>query len=456
MKKALPFLFVLLGLALVAPFIVGGVAKTRFEGGLVGFNTAAASTLQARLVGYERGWFDSNAQLELTLTDAYIAQLQGLQNAGMDAEVLRRPLTLQLAVHHGPLLMQGGPQLGWAAYEAQPDAESPSNRLLALALDAGDGWLTLNAVAGLDGTVDFSLEVVALDTGDGGMFTFQSEPAHLRGRVQGNRFAASFEAPAMTFGTEEVEFGIDGITGEFDYTLVAPSVGIGTTRMGFDRASGMAEGREVFSLDAVTFASDVKLAADGETMLITADYGVAAMQLPNSPAVSEVSLHLAMNGFDLPAVQAFSQRMQSLQQLEDQSQALALLTPELEQLFRNHPSLDLAPIKFLVEGEPFAATIHLSTNPDAAVEPNYADPAFWRTYFMVSADVSAAKPLATNLAAMQLGRMTGGQVGTDQVAGMLAGMVAQGMLVDAGDAYTVAITYEGGVLSVNGNPMMTP
>ena len=52
-------------------------------------------------------------------------------------------------------------------------------------------------------------------------------------------------------------------------------------------------------------------------------------------------------------------------------------------------------------------------------EMDLADPTFWQAIFVVDAEASVTKSLAFN-----------------QVAGMLAGMVAQGVLIDSGDAYT--------------------
>lgn len=462
MKKIAPLLLALLGVVLVVPFVVGGKVKTGFESGLLDFNTAAASTLQARLVDYRRGWFGSQARLELSLTDAYVAKIRSsLQDPGEAMDVLQRPLVLLMTVQHGPLVRNDGMQFGWAGVVARPDPEVAGNGFFADALDTGNDWLTVAATVGLDGGVDYTIEVVSIDTVGGEGIAFKSSPLVLSGNAQGSRITTTLTMDLIEFHQGLVKMQVEGIHFDVDYTLLGNSIGTGTsdgTIATFSMFGDIAgEPTNLLQVNQTHVASVVALDSAGEFMTVSVDYGIESIQPANGPKITAVAVGMALAKLDLAALQTLGERMQAVQGEASPDGILAKLGPALARLLRSNPTAVVDPIRFLVEGEPFEASVQARSNwPERAIgEADFANPVFWQEVFAIDAQLSAAKPLATNLAASYLGKMVGGQVGTDQVAGMLGGMVMQGMLVDAGESYTVQVSYEGGVTTVNGNVMPT-
>jgi len=181
--------------------------------------------------------------------------------------------------------------------------------------------------------------------------------------------------------------------------------------------------------------------------------------------LTDARFDVSMSGLDLAAMESYNRVTQTLMFEPEET---ALLLPELQdslyQLLAAEPEMALGPLNFIWNGDAFEAVVRIRTDSEM-LPPQVAfslmDPSLLTRIFAVEAEMDVAQALAERLAIeaskVQL-RMNGQEIPAEEIdamaeaqgPGMLLLLVAQGMLDVSGIGYRAELSFERGILDVNG------
>jgi uncharacterized protein YdgA (DUF945 family) len=453
---------VLLALVLLAlPRVVGSMTEARVRERVAAID--ASDSASATLTSFERGWFRSNAKIELRFVPDNVPQLGG--SAG---NPFTGTGTVPIAVDfaHGPIAVLDGVHLGWSKMIARADTEVPGVTELEHTLGVPylfefRGRTSYAGAMGFDADAPpFELPV------DETLFTFSG--ATLAGSFAGRQLEGNAQVGSIEFTSPTGTFALRNVHASADNELRSRYVMPGEASLTIERVliSDARGTTPVFEAANLRMLSDVALDSTGVLLEMRMNYDLDSMRIEESE-VTAATIGMAMRNVDVAALEAYGAAARDAASAgADPATIMASLGPQLERALQAEPRLTLEPIRFRLDDEPFEGRIELSTNA-ARLPPagtlDLGNPLLVLGLMNTDAEMRASKALAQKLATLaarlQLG--SDGGVPPEQLdymaeaqSGLLLTMlVGQGVLVDDGDGYRSSLRFTNGALTLNGNPL---
>lgn len=435
------------------PPVFGYIAAAQIEDGVAELEVLG---LDAELLDVDRGWFGSRARLAL---DAQSALPEALAEQAAELELFRERPVVIVDLAHGPIAVLDGVSFGTSRFVARFDPASAGVGAAEERLGV-PYLLEFRGRVNFLGTMTYDADVPGFETTLGPSDRFSFAGLDVDGTYARGRLVAAAASESLAVVTANGTFSIDAIAVDVDRDLAmrtgggAISVGRGTLVDAFGTqtlfaASGLrVEGSEVAGTLADLRNLRVGLSADAFDV---ADWNVTAAELA-----------LDLRNIDSAAITQYK----ALASAGNASPSDPTLL--LGRLFAAGPELELDPLRFRVDDEPFTATVLVSANPGAAPPMTGLDPLsalMWLNAIDAQAVLEVAKPLATRIGALVVAQQQ--PIFDDSVpeaqrrdfaeaqAGlMLATLMGQGLIVENGDNYRIELGVRDGSLTVNGQPLL--
>jgi len=463
MKKVAIFAVAVALLLLALPPVLGMLTESQVRARITALDTSGV--LKASLRTYERGWFRSHARMSLALTPQTIAKLDELGAAiglpPLSADLDRRvPIALEIA--HGPLAVLDGVYFGWSKIIARLDTRA--RNVASLEQSLGVPYLfEFRGRTGFAGGVSFDASLPAVDVEAAGVhITFSG--AGIDGALVGQRLVSESRLGGFTLTSPPGAFTIRNVRAATDLELGSSNAAPGDAKLSIEQFSivDAARGdRPVLDAANVKIASKVGFDPHATLLDLHATYDADSVLLYDT-RVTEASLGVALDKIDVAAVDAYVKLAQSDGGGSDPA---ADVGRALTRALAAGPSFVLDPLRFRVDGEPFTARVEVAANPAALPATGSVGLDNWLVLLpalrvMATVDVSKklARDLATLAAEMRFvdDAMPPEQrrLLADMQAGlMLATLLGQNMLVDAGDTYRAELRMDGSGVTLNGGPL---
>jgi uncharacterized protein YdgA (DUF945 family) len=471
MKKSGAIVVVIVVLAVFGlPPVLGMLTENDVEARVAAiadnpFVTASVSSV-------DRGWFSSRAEIELALSPTYVARLEALSATSGEpipaAQRLARGATIVVDFTHGPIATGDGVYFGLSKMTARldPETEGYTAWLEQLGIPYLFEFRGRTSYAGRL-TFDADVQPIDVDTADGGV---RFSGAVLNGVLSGGTLRYDMGVQSLEIASEASTLALQAVHASGDHDLRRRYLMLGRVDATIDSftasdtavsAAPTAEARNV------RFTSNLTLDDTGTLVNGEVTYGADSFIAPPEVMLADASLRVVLRNLDADALEAYAEAAQqnAAASLDDPRQLLAALAPSVERLLAAEPSVAIDPLRFELNGEPFEARLALAARNDAlppAGALDLRDPTLWLAVVDATANASLSKQLglaiATQAAATQIAA-TGAppdqveSMAEAQAGLMLVTLVAQGMLVDDGQRYSVEIAFTDGALTVNGSPL---
>jgi uncharacterized protein YdgA (DUF945 family) len=428
--------------------------------------------LATRVADYRRGWFSSEAEIEIALDERYIELMTAGGQADVDidgefGELLSgQAINVDLAVGHGPIVFSDGLCFCMSTVHARLD---DSDATVALITDE----LGMPYLAELSGDVSYA-----------GTFTFTSnvppiEYLHEDGQVSfsGLNVDGTLTGPELLVDAQAQRLFIDaaGSTASLEnFALHGDSIRINHIVWAGDFAATI---EQVSIVDAMTGTGSINVAGlrmegnvdlddTGELLEATVTYAADAISAPlEELALSDMQLTIRFTDLSVDAVTDYYDIMLDADLANSNSAAFALPSV-MARLLANNPSISFDPIRFTLNDQSLAAAVSLRTVNGGQGGLDLSNPMLLLGMFEATANLTAAKPLLENLATQaamaQLSGLDPSQLPPDQDVEsmaeaqtqlMIATFLGQGYIIDDGENYATEIEYANGEVRVNGMPL---
>lgn len=469
MKKTGLVVIVVVALCLLGlPPVLGRMGESQIETRIARLNTN--DVLAVEVLSFENGWFTSQATVEVGMSPVYAAQLTaaGMPRDTVASLLAREPMTVQVDITHGPVALADGVHVGLYHLEASAAADAPGNRALQQRLGLA-GLPELRGTLGYLGRFDFDADMPAVDFADE-TSTFSMTPWQIEGTIAGERIVTRATLDTLYYAMSPIAMTLTDIRSEGDNQFLSANIALGTVDITIADAiltNELDPAAPMLDASDVTFRSQVDLHTNGTLLDGSMEYSVASARTADDMQITDGRLKLAVGNLDADALQEYIELANRYvaSPPEEPEAMLEDIRPLLERLLAAEPRLAIEPLHFLVDGEPFTATVELETAPDAmpaAGTLSLDDPTLWQSLIVLDAEAQVAKPLAETLAVSIMSMQLGGagmppdqaeQMARAQAGFMLVTLVGQGMLLDEGDNYVARLTYENGSVTLNGAPL---
>jgi len=478
MKKSLLVIVAIAVLAAVAaPWVSGQITARRLAADVERAN--AEGEINVAIVDYARGWRESTARVEFSLPDAAFDDVDMPENLPIDflaaREALREPVTLNVAMRHGPVLLGGGGaglNLAESTIHIDPDTPGYAELLEELGIEQ---LFELRTVTRFGGRTEFAAEMPPIDfVRDDIGIVFSGAEANGFYEFGARRFAADgtaaslvVDSPMASLTLEQLRFASDS-THYNDLLRLGHADGSVARLSVTDQSAGVPT---TLTLVDFTASFDVELEDDGEHARLGSAYRFASLSDGAQLNLSDLDLTATARGIDIDALTTY---IAASQQAALQPESAAPLTLEVEDalfaLLAASPTIEVAPMSVNWNDEAVNATLRFGVD-GANLPPRTA---FTLMSLMLGDAVSIdatvemsaiiARWLAARAMAFQLRRSAAadGMTFTEdevealanmQAATALAQLVAQGMLLSTGTGYSTQASYAGGSLTINGNTL---
>jgi uncharacterized protein YdgA (DUF945 family) len=375
----------------------------------------------------------------------------------------------EVELGHGPLLTLNGFGVGSYAVKAT--------------LDPATEWVQL-AMTNLDVPYVFQLRG---QTGFGSGFTFDGDIPSFETDMQGQTvsfsgltFTGHTTGRGTTFETNSDRLALQstfmnltleglGLAGDFARASGGMSLGTGKLSVGrFVAINPLLGTQEVIALNGIGVSATTALNDAGNI-----DYGIVyeagSMQIQTSPNLADVAIGITLLNLDYAAFEQLSQ-VAAQSSFGDSSSLAMQMLPLLDQIVAAGPGLALDPVRLSMDGGQLSGRLNASIDPAAMPTGrsgqvmDLMDPNVLIAAVRADLELTAAKAMLINLIAMNIQPQlafamptaTETQLATvarQQAEQTIQGIVAQGMVADAGDNYSTTIVLENGIATVNGMPI---
>jgi uncharacterized protein YdgA (DUF945 family) len=464
MKKVLIFALVLIiAVALVGPKIVGSQLQGGIQDTVNAINKNPNYT--ASITSLESTWFTTTAEVSIGLDmPEYTGQVP------VDFSV-----NVNLNSHHGPILTRDGFAIAWLHTLIQTKStETPEG----LVLPVNKPFYQFKGITGLLGTTTYQDEVATINYTDpetGGTVVFSGLQGF--GEISGSGLSYKATADSMNMAIENtLDFDVQGLT-----INVKSSESLAVMM-----SQGLYDANSTLGIDVVTF-KDLMLGTESRTvdtkLTVLTEYdrtnGMGNVKITTTiasldtsdMALTDVNTVIELNKLQakfLLAYQDFSNKMMANiadpTQVENDLQAF-MQDHLLEQL-QASPEYNISKLSGKINGSEFDGKIMAKLSGVTELPMSLEDPAFWMQHTVIDSKMKmqkgAAQFIATQVVSsqllanpqfMQLGEEERTQIINQQVEGMLAGLVQQGMITLEDEEYITTFTMVGGAALLNGNPI---
>ena len=470
MKKSAIVVVICVVAAIIGlPPVFGTRTESQFYRRIDAINDNGVLLLEMR--SFERRWFSSTVMIDIGLSPAYRAQLERMVGqTASDLGVLDQTLPIQADVAHGPVILRDGPYIGLAKVVASPASAQPGT--VELEEDPGIPYaFEFRSRSGLLGGLRFDAEISASDYADG-INEVVLSGARIEGSSNGDELISHFQAASLFVSNPIAAASINGISFSGDNRILSRYLVLGSAEFLIeqilisDRTFG---GEPLFEAGNIAIRAETDRNDDGPLVSGTANYAVDTVSAGERFRFTDGEVAVAFENVD---AEAMGDYVEAAQLLGDQSAGnpapTAVLLPAIHRLLAAEPTLSFDPIGFLMDDEPFEASVHVRTNPAALADTVAGSPediAFLVEAISVVADAVASKTFARRIAVeiikAQLAASGAGGPFPGDIDGMaeaqadimLSALTEQGILEEDGESYRIAFAFEDGQFTLNGNPM---
>jgi uncharacterized protein YdgA (DUF945 family) len=489
-KRFITVLIIIALLLLVAPPLMGIAYESQIREQIA--SVPDNPTVDFGLVDYERGLYSSNGAFRIELSDAYIEQMRSAlestdpanpptpeQQEWIDnlVELMSGELRFDLDVQHGPVSVADGVNLGLATVHAEMD--STTGKLAEIQEILGVPYLFQgDAQVGFDGSFAFQTQVPAMT---------RSEPEHsfeFSGLDYDGYFGRSDTSVKASGGTELLSIEFDGgqmsiedIVLTTDTKILSGYLWSGNTSIDIGKiqiSSPDSAAAANFDLTRLGFDADIGLNDTADKLTIAIIYRLAGISgLPDND-IADLKLGMRFRNIDRQAIEDYMLVAQDLGFADPNS--LEQMLPELEaigtKILRGSPGVDLSPFEFVLNGEPFTASLGVDFDganlpADIDILNLGNDPGSLIAALSASGQVkgseSLARSLATNILRQQIAQgippdaeITAADIdaaAAQQASMMIDGMIQQGLIKRDGGQLDMDFSYADGQLFVNNVPI---
>lgn len=477
MKKASALVLICVAAAIGGlPPIFGIMTESQFDRRIDEINEYGVWSLET--IAFERRWFGSTVTVDVGLGSGGIERLESvtsvndLTNAAL--ALLDEELTVLVDVAHGPLTLRGGPRIGLASVVARPDSARPA--IAALEERLGIPYLfEFRGNSGLFGGLRFDADVPPVDYGDGtGEFVFSGLRAE--GRLYRDELESHYEIDSVTWSNALLVISADGISFSGDNRFLAPYQWLGSGELAIEQVlvvNATLGGEPLFTADNIAIGGEADLHGEGSLITALARYSVDSFSTGERFGFTDGQLVAEIDRLDAEAANDYFEALAQIEPSDAPSVAnsgsSSVLAPALYRLLTPEPTLSVDPIRVLMDGEPFDASVYVRTHADALPNGGAADSAdlsFLPDAISAVAEAAASKTFLRRIAATIVeSQLAAGGPGGVLAPGELEAMaeaqaettlgmlVAQGLLEDDGESYRITLEIGNGTFRLNGVPL---
>ncbi|NIW23767.1 MAG: DUF945 family protein [Gammaproteobacteria bacterium] len=455
----------------VTPWVFGQLTAQRFNADLERANEQGQGAVE--VVDYARGYRTSSATIEVNMPPERIEQVEIPENLPIDADAARallgEPVRFVIDMTHGPIV-DGG--IGLMTTTVQLDPETPGYQDLLTELDI-PFLFEMRTVTGFGGGTDFVTEMPPISLmRDDLLVEFSGLDAAGSYDLIARRFDVDGGIDSLHVDSPTAGLVLEGLAFDSDSTQYNDVLRLGTVGASLERLSvvGAGEGpAEGLEMDALEVRFDIDLDEASERAILTSIYRAAT--------ISD-GADFNLTGFDVAAnaneidLEAFSTYYAATQANSVQTDSVAPISLDVEDALYNllaaGPTIEIGPVSFSWNDEPFMATLRVLV--DTAALPERDSFTLLTLMFggavAIELSLELSEPLANVLAtrgvAFQVRRSAAEQgmemtdedveaIAASRAAVALAGLVSQGMLNTTDVGYASEARFSSGTLTVNGN-----
>ena len=469
-KLAIAAGIVLLALG-VTPWVFGQLTEQRFTADMQRANEQGQGTVE--VVDYARGYRTSSATIELSMPPESVEQVEIPENLPVDPQVARallgEPVRLVIDMTHGPLVAGG---IGLMTTSVRLDPETPGYQDLLAELEIPYLFET-RTVTGFGGGTDFVTEMPPISlTRDDLLVEFSGLNAAGSYDLIAQRFDVDGAIDSLQIDSPTAGLVLEGLAFDSDSTRYNDVLRLGTVGASIARLSVVSAGdvaAEGLEMDALEVRFDIDLDEVSERAVLTSTYRAASIS--DGADINLTGLDVAANASEID-LDAFSTYYSAAQANMVQSDSVAPISLEVEDalydLLAAGPTIEVGPVSFNWNDEPFTATLRILVD-TAALPPRDSFTLLTLMFggtVTIELSLEVSEPLANVLAtrglAFQIRRGAveqGLEISAEEAEAMaaaraavaLAGLVAQGMLNSTDVGYASEARFSSGTLTVNGN-----
>lgn len=469
-KLAIAAGIVLLALG-VTPWVFGQLTEQRFTADMQRANEQGQGTVE--VVDYARGYRTSSATIELSMPPESVEQVEIPENLPVDPQVARallgEPVRLVIDMTHGPLVAGG---IGLMTTSVRLDPETPGYQDLLAELEIPYLFET-RTVTGFGGGTDFVTEMPPISlTRDDLLVEFSGLNAAGSYDLIAQRFDVDGAIDSLQIDSPTAGLVLEGLAFDSDSTRYNDVLRLGTVGASIARLSVVSAGdvaAEGLEMDALEVRFDIDLDEVSERAVLTSTYRAASIS--DGADINLTGLDVAANASEID-LDAFSTYYSAAQANMVQSDSVAPISLEVEdalyELLAAGPTIEVGPVSFNWNDEPFTATLRILVD-TAALPPRDSFTLLTLMFggtVTIELSLEVSEPLANVLAtrglAFQIRRGAveqGLEISAEEAEAMaaaraavaLAGLVAQGMLNSTDVGYASEARFSSGTLTVNGN-----
>ena len=457
----------------VAPYFIGTNVESNINDQLAQLNEHPMYT--AQVVTYNKGWFSSDAEIEVGIDFSKLAEAQDIPTE--EADFLQNAtIKAQMDLFHGPLYFGEGVGFGLAKFNVKVLAEE-AREFIDWEKDAP--LYTNTGVIGLFGGVSYADEIVSfsgVDDEGNGELTFSGYKG--AGKTQGETL--HYEGLAKSFVIKSDEFNFDladlavSADGASDLTAaLAGELFDSSAVMSIDKMTITSPelGDEAVEIDVLKLDTSTDIDEDADNANITFAYSAKSIKAPDFEA-SDLVLALAGNNLDLDFIRAYQEfSNNSLTMTPDQVEPMLkeMIDTHLLPFLQAAPELNITKLAGTLPEGSFDGFMNTKLVDITELPVVMEDPAFWLTHILADAKMTADEGViqmaATNYMTSQLranpqtAEMSEdeiAQLAAQQVPMVLSMFTQQGFLTQEGDKYVTQMELKEGKAQVNGNEIPLP
>ena len=467
MKKVLLFVLVLIiAAALVGPKIVGSQLQSGIQDTVDSINQNPNYT--ASVISLESTWFTTTAEVSICLEMPDIPELAGQIPVDFSVNV-------HLSSQHGPILTSDGFTIAWLHTVMQTKSTKTPEGLV---LPGNKPFYQFKGITGLLGTTSYQDEVATInytDSETGGTVMFSG--LHGNGEISDGGLFYKATADSMNMAIENIlDFDVQGLTIDVK----------SSESLAVMMSQGLYDSSSTLGINVVTF-KDLMLDTQSRTVdtkiIVRTEYdsanGMGNAKITTTIAsldtsdmnLTDVNTVLELNKLQakfLLAYQDFSKKlmdnMTDPTQVENDLQAF-MQDHLLEQL-QASPEYSISKLSGKINGSEFDGKVMAKLSGVTELPMSLEDPGFWMQHTVIDSKMKMQKGAAEFIAGqvvssqllanpqfVELSEEERTQIINQQVEGMLAGLVQQGMITLEDEEYIATFTMEAGVALLNGNPI---
>lgn len=453
--------------AVVSPYFIGQHVEQVVQQQVEQLNQQAG--YRASITEYQGNWFSSSASIAVQF------DIDAIDPAAAADMPEFPPLTVNLAISHGPILLSSHGLIGLAGWQAEMEADSLRKHLTWAETQP---LYQLTGVTGLFGGHSFSDEIPALRFQEKQHSHIQFSGYQGAGKISHNKVYYQGHAENL-LGEENGEHRLtfNDLRIEMDANVNLATMMEGgfydsQTRIGLDQLLISVPGTEIGEVDAKALAIEVQTTrnADKATGDMRIAYLANTLKIAGHQA-SDLALEVQVQNLNEGVMMEY-QKLARTGEIADTQTMVEFIEENLPFALEDNPALNLSKFSGTLPMGTFTGYLNSQVkvkNVDDMFGGEWMRSDFWLNNLLVDAELKADKAVLLFVAKQQmLGQMQQAidfgrldkeqaeQIAAEQAPMMLEMIQQQGILVETEQGYQSTFSLKEGEALLNGEPMPLP